>query len=170
MSGVGWGMRRAGLVGCVVGVAALLGGCSGAGGGRDIRDAPSWEEGATVESVAQTLRVHVPPTATDARAAHQKGFQDDGLILAFVVPAGEVDGFLGQLRPERPLRLREQPWAAEGKPATPFARLGLPEPESLANVREGQVCAPCGDELEWLKVAVAPVDDRSSRVYLRGAD
>ncbi|MFJ3906980.1 hypothetical protein [Streptomyces vinaceus] len=81
-----------------------------------------------------------------------------------------MEGFLGQLRPERPLRLREQPWAAGGKPATPFAHLGLPEPESLANVREGQVCAPCGDELDWLKVAVAPVDDRTSRVYLRGAD
>ncbi|MFJ3201691.1 hypothetical protein [Streptomyces sp. NPDC086989] len=163
-------MRRPGLVGAVVGVVALLGGCSGVGGGRDVRDAPHWEEGATVVSVAQTLQVQVPATATDARAARHKGFQDDGLILAFVLPTDEVDGFLDRLRPERPLRLGEKPWAGEGEPATPFAHLGLPEPESLANVREGQVCAPCKDELDWLKVAVARADDRSSRVYLHGVD
>ncbi|MCX5607366.1 hypothetical protein OHB39_07180 [Streptomyces sp. NBC_00047] len=32
------------------------------------------------------------------------------------------------------------------------------------------MCAPREDGLNWLKVAVARVDDRTSRVYLRGLD
>lgn len=92
------------------------------------------------------------------------------MILSFVLPAEAVDSFLTQLKPEQPLRLRAQPFAAEATPATPFARLGLPEPDSLPKVREGQVCAPCKGDLNWLKVAVAQIDERSSRVYLRGVD
>ncbi|MEU6755164.1 hypothetical protein [Streptomyces sp. NPDC046685] len=92
------------------------------------------------------------------------------MILSFVLPAEAVEPFLAQLKPEHPLRLREQPFAAEAEPATPFARLGLPEPDSLPKVREGQVCAPCKGDLNWLKVAVAQIDERSSRVYLRGVD
>ncbi|WP_327262943.1 hypothetical protein OG444_16760 [Streptomyces sp. NBC_01232] len=155
-------------------LAALAAGCSGGGGGEGGRAAapgPSdWVEGATTESVARTLHVEIPSTATGAVAAHRRGFQDDGLILSFVLPAEAVDSFLTQLKPEQPLRLREQPFAAEATPATPFARLGLPEPDSLPKVREGQVCAPCKGDLNWLKVAVAQIDERSSRVYLRGVD
>ncbi|MEU6309925.1 hypothetical protein [Streptomyces sp. NPDC047014] len=40
----------------------------------------------------------------------------------------------------------------------------------MSEVREGQVCGPCEGGVDWLKVAVAPVDGRSSRVYLRAAD
>ncbi|WP_432068876.1 hypothetical protein [Streptomyces sp. C10-9-1] len=49
-------------------------------------------------------------------------------------------------------------------------RTGLPEPDLSAKVREGQVCAPCEDNLDWLKIAVTQVDARTSRVYLSGAD
>ncbi|MFD0355203.1 hypothetical protein ACFVHW_15915 [Streptomyces sp. NPDC127110] len=163
--------RALGLAAVLLG--ALAAGCSGVPGeaGRSADTGfSSWEEGATVDSVAQTLHVDVPPTATRTAAAHRRGHQDDGLILSFVLPAEAVDPFLAQLNPERPLRLREQPFIAEATPTTPFARLGLPEPDSLPHVREGQVCAPCEGDLNWLKVAVAQIDERSSRVYLRGVD
>ncbi|MFF7182781.1 hypothetical protein [Streptomyces sp. NPDC008121] len=114
--------------------------------------------------------MRVPAGATEVKAAHWEGLQDDGLILAFVLPEDEVDEFVAQLEPERPLGLRERPLARNTNPSTPFAHLGLPEPDLLAGVREGQVCAPCEGELAWLKVAVARVDDRSSRVYLSGVD
>lgn len=127
-------------------------------------------DGVTVESVARTLQVQVPSTATEAEAAHQKGFQDDGLLLSFVLPTDAVDGFLTQLKPERPLRLRQEPLVGEGKKTTPFSHLGLPEPDSLAGVREGVVCAPCKGDLNALEVAVARVDDHSIRVYLSGVD
>ncbi|MCX4964125.1 hypothetical protein OHA98_04700 [Streptomyces sp. NBC_00654] len=127
-------------------------------------------DGVTVDSVAKTLQVQMPSTATEAKAAYQKGFQDDGLLLSFVLPTGAVDGFLTQLKPEQPLSLREQPLPRNTNSTTPFSHLGLPEPDLLAGVREGQVCAPCEDNLNWLKVAVAPVDDRTSRVYLSGVD
>ncbi|MFB7028438.1 hypothetical protein ACFCXG_17115 [Streptomyces sp. NPDC056295] len=38
--------------------------------------------------------MRLPPTATEAKAAHLEGLQDDGLIMAFVFPAAEVDGFV----------------------------------------------------------------------------
>jgi hypothetical protein len=101
----------------------------------------------------------VPASATGAEAAHQKGFQDDGLLLAFVLPTGEVGVFIPQLASERPLRTREQPIAGAVKPTTPFAHLGLPEPESVADVREGQVCAPCRWDLNSPHVSVARVEE-----------
>ncbi|MBT2543758.1 hypothetical protein J7E99_24440 [Streptomyces sp. ISL-44] len=154
----------------------LVAGCSGTtGNGTPAADRSSgqvshWVDGATVESVAKTLHVQLPEAATEAKAAHLEGLQDDGLIMAFVLPTGEVDTFVAQLKPEQPLSLREQPLARNTNPSTPFSHLGLPEPDLLARVREGQVCAPCEDNLNWLKVAVARVDDRTSRVYLSGVD
>ncbi|WP_371588232.1 hypothetical protein [Streptomyces virginiae] len=151
----------------------LVTGCSG--GGTPVADRSSgqmshWVEGATVESVATALRVQVPGTASESKAARLDGFQDDSLIMTFVLPTGEVDGFVAGLKPEQPLRLREQPLAASTNPSAPFSHLGSAEPDLLADVRETQVCAPCAGELNWLKVAVARLDDRTSRVYLRGVD
>ncbi|MEE1791112.1 hypothetical protein PUR28_10080 [Streptomyces sp. BE308] len=77
-----------------------------------------------------------------------------------------MDEFVARLKPEAPLGLRERPLARRTNPSTPFSHLGLPEPDLLARVREGQVCAPCEDNLNWLKVAVVQVDDRTSRVHL----
>lgn len=56
------------------------------------RQVPYWMDGVTVESVAKTLQVQMPSTATDAKAAYQKGFQDDGLLLSFVLPTEAVEG------------------------------------------------------------------------------
>ncbi|MFD3699056.1 hypothetical protein ACFWUZ_23440 [Streptomyces sp. NPDC058646] len=164
------------LVGGVAVLAGLVAGCSAATGGgepagdRSPRQLSHWVEGATVESVAGTLRVGVPGAATEVKAAHWEGLQDDSLILAFVLPSGEVDAFVAQLEPEEPLRLREQPFARNMDPTAPFSHLGVPEPDLLGKVREGQVCAPCEGDLNWLKVAVAQIDDRTSRVYVRGVD
>ncbi|MFF5976463.1 hypothetical protein ACFY7C_33665 [Streptomyces sp. NPDC012769] len=169
----GW---RPALVGGVAALIGLVAGCSGAAGngapgaGRSVEQVAHWADGATVESVAETLRVRVPSTAVEVKAAHWEGLQDDGLILAFVLPTGEVDPFIAQLKPEAPLTLRERPLARNTNPSTPFSHLGVPEPDLLAKVREGQVCAPCDGDLNWMKVAVARVDERTSRVYLSGVD
>ncbi|MEU3050487.1 hypothetical protein [Streptomyces sp. NPDC006984] len=155
---------------------ALVAGCSGAAESRTpATDRSSgqvshWVDTATVESVAETLHVRIPATATEAKAAHLAGLQDDGLIMAFVLPTAEVDAFVAQLKPEEPLSLRKQALARNTNPSTPFSHLGLPEPDLSAKVREGQVCAPCEDNLDWLKIAVTQVDARTSRVYLSGAD
>ncbi|MFE2559195.1 hypothetical protein ACFXGT_24830 [Streptomyces sp. NPDC059352] len=156
--------------------ALLVAGCSGAAenrtpaADRSSGQVSHWVDTATVESVAKTLHVRMPATATEAKAAHLAGFQDDGLIMAFVLPTTEVDGFVAQLKPEEPLSMREQPLARNTNPSTPFSHLGLPEPDLSAKVREGQVCAPCEDDLDWLKIAVTQVDAHTSRVYLSGAD
>lgn len=158
------------LVGGVAVLAGLVAGCAGATADRSSGRVTHWVDGATVESVAGTLHVRLPGAATEAKAAYLEGLQDDGLIMAFVLPTGEVDEFVAQLKPENPLSLRERPLARNTNPSTPFSHLGLPEPDLLAGVREGQVCAPCRGDLNWLKVAVAQVDGRTSRVYLSGVD
>ncbi|GGR45984.1 hypothetical protein GCM10010282_43530 [Streptomyces roseolus] len=162
--------------GATVLTALLVTGCSGAAENRTPAAERSsggvthWVDTATVESVAEMLRVRVPATATQAKAAHLAGLQDDGLIMAFVLPTAEVDDFVAQLKPEEPLSLRERPLARNTNPSTPFSHLGLPEPDLSAKVREAQVCAPCEDDLDWLKIAVTKVDAHTSRVYLSGAD
>ncbi|MGE7386638.1 hypothetical protein ACQKM2_14285 [Streptomyces sp. NPDC004126] len=141
----------------------LLGACTGAPAEPRV---PYWMDGVTVESVARHVKVELPATATGAGAAHQRG-HDDMLLLSFVLPTGEVDGFLEGLRAEHPLR-----------PGIPFAgerglfdRLGLPEPASVPGVREAQVCAPCLErDLGFLQLAVTRVDERSSRLYFRAVD
>lgn len=129
----------------------------------------SWEEGVSAPAIAQRLGVRVPDVASDVRAGHRTG-QDDGLLLAFVVPSGDVDGFLAGLDPEEPVEERAVPFAGESVPAAPFARLGLPEPVGLPGVRTAQVCAPCDGDLNALHVAVAGIDGGRSRVYLKGVD
>ncbi|MFE3069184.1 hypothetical protein [Streptomyces sp. NPDC059247] len=172
-----WARRAVGRGGVAV-LAGLLVGCSAGAAGdgsRDVsrspgRQVPYWLDDVTPEAVARQLNVRLPASATDARAAHQKGFQDDGLLLSFVLPAIEVDGFVARLAPERPLRARSRPVAGAVKPMTPFTRLGLPEPESIADVREGQACAPCQGDVDSLNIAVVGVDGRTSRIYLRATD
>ncbi|MFI1646577.1 hypothetical protein ACH4XT_06490 [Streptomyces avidinii] len=154
----------------------LSAGCSGTtdvadGGGTSRtpeRPQPDWVEGTTVEGVVQQLHLRLPAMASDARAAQQRRFQDDGLILAFTVPVGDVDAFLTQLKPEQPVQPRKTPFAGESEPG--FAHLGLPEPDSLPDIRKAQVCAPCKDDVDQLHVAVTRLDEQSSRVYLKGID
>lgn len=156
---------------------ALITACSGGGtgAGRDAgadtrRHVPAWKSGVTPAEVGELMHVSIPDEATDRRAAYQNGFQDDGLLLAFTVPTARVGAFLTGLAPEQPLTHRAEALTRSVKPMTPFARLGLKEPETLADVRGGPVCAPCAGELNSLEVAVHPVDARRSRVYLRGVD
>ncbi|MYS42841.1 hypothetical protein [Streptomyces sp. SID8499] len=118
------------------------------------------------------MRTTIPARATDVRAAYQKGFQDDGLLLAFTLPKEDTEAFVRELRPDSPLSHRAHALssAGDGEPTTPFAHLGLPEPEALADVTEGPVCAPCQGDLNSLSAAVHPIDAQHSRVYLRGVD
>ncbi|MFV0129224.1 hypothetical protein ACLGI4_16200 [Streptomyces sp. HMX112] len=154
---------------CVLGPA--LASCSAEGdGAAGRREVPYWDERATPATVSERMGVTVPAGAADRRAAHQHGFQDDGLLLAFTLPTAEVDAFVRRLRPERDLRTREEPRRDPVAPATPFARLGLPEPDTLPRVLEGQVCAPCDGDLNALRVAVHQLGGDSSRVYLSAID
>ncbi|NBM19022.1 hypothetical protein [Streptomyces sp. GC420] len=155
---------------CLIGPA--LAACSAAGSGAADRtgSVPQWDDKATPATVSRQMDIELPAKATDPRAARQNGFQDDGLLLAFTLPTSETDAFVEQLKPERELRERDKPRENPAKPMTPFSHLGLPEPESLPDVREGQVCAPCGGDLNSLVVAVHRLDDSNSRVYLRGVD
>ncbi|WP_146063545.1 hypothetical protein [Streptomyces sp. SM11] len=123
----------------------------------------------TASAVAERLGVRTPEVASDVRAGYRKG-QDDALLLAFVVPSGDVDGFLAGLDPEEPVEERVVPFAGESVPAASFAHLGLPEPVGLLGVRTAQVCAPCDDDLNALHVAVAAIDGGRSRVYVKGVD
>ncbi|MGW4390096.1 hypothetical protein [Streptomyces sp. NPDC004685] len=156
-------------------VCAVLTACSGGtarDGDADARTrVPTWKSGVTPAEVGELMRVPIPDEATDRRGAYQNGFQDDGLLLAFTVPTARVDAYLVRLAPEQPLTHRAKALTQSVKPMTPFAHLGgLKEPETLADVRGGPVCAPCAGELNSLEVAVHPIDARRSRVYLRGVD
>ncbi|MEU3299953.1 hypothetical protein ABZ729_09040 [Streptomyces sp. NPDC006678] len=151
----------------------VLAACSGAtesGTADRTSEVPGWDDKATAETVSRQMNIDLPSKAADIRAAHQNGFQDDGLLLAFTLPTSGVNAFVEQLRPERELRQRDEPRKSVAKPMTPFSHLGLPEPESLPHVQEGQVCAPCSGDLNSLAVAVHRLDDRESRVYLRAVD
>ncbi|WP_190219130.1 hypothetical protein [Streptomyces griseosporeus] len=118
------------------------------------------------------MGVPVPAAATARKGARQVGFQDDVLLLAFVLPDRDVNGFIAALAPQDPLVHRERAVAdpAGFHPTTPFGHLGLPEPETLDGVLAGPVCAPCAGKLDELEVVVAPLGGGRSRVYLRGVD
>jgi hypothetical protein len=166
-------VRAAGAVATLSLTGALLGGCTAeteSGAADRTSEVPDWDDKATPATVSRQMNVDLPSKAADIRAARQNGFQDDGLLLAFTVPTSGVNGFVERLRPERELRQRDEPRESVAKPMTPFSHLGLPEPESLPDVREGQVCAPCGGDLNSLAVAVHRLDDSQSRVYLRAVD
>ncbi|MQY35078.1 hypothetical protein SRB17_30500 [Streptomyces sp. RB17] len=140
----------------------------GSEGGRRI---PYWVEGTTPAQVARRMKVTIPARASDLRAAYQRGFQDDGVLLAFTLPKADTKAFIHKLAPESPLLHRNAP-VTTGKgqsPTTPFAHLGLKEPGTLADVTEGPVCTACEGDLNWLNIAVHPVDAQHDQVYLTGA-
>ncbi|MEU9338242.1 hypothetical protein AB0D49_34690 [Streptomyces sp. NPDC048290] len=162
------------LRGAALAVVLALTGC---GEGDPAGDAgrqqvPYWADGVRFDEVARVLGVTVPAGATARAAARQRGFQGDGLLLAFVVPRAVADRFVAGLEPEEPLveRAVAAHPSGEYRPVTPFARLGLPEPETLDGVTAGPVCAPCAGELDSLEVTVAPLDGHRARIYLRGVD
>ncbi|MEU3722994.1 hypothetical protein [Streptomyces sp. NPDC031705] len=149
------------------GLAVAAGTVAGCTGGPAQQRVPYFKEGVTASAVAEHLRVALPATATDARAAHQVAHHDDSLLLSFVLPTGEVDAFVTQIQSENPVRTGSPIGTAERA----FAPLGLPEPATMPGVRGAQLCAPCMErDLDFLDLAVAPLDEKSSRVYLRAVD
>jgi hypothetical protein len=117
------------------------------------------------------MNVTIPARATDLRAAYQRGFQDDNVLLVFTLPRSDIDAFIRTLDLESPLLHRDAPVTSgkEHAPTTPFAHLGLKEPETLADVTEGPVCTDCEADVNWLNIAVHPIDGRRDQVYLSGA-
>jgi hypothetical protein len=94
------------------------------------------------------------------------------MLLAFTLPKADVEELIRELDPASPLKHRALPVpsAGKGKPSIrPFAHLGLKEPDALADVTEGSVCLPCKGELNWLNIAVHPLDARNSQVYFDAA-
>ncbi|MER6312808.1 hypothetical protein ABT237_03410 [Streptomyces sp. NPDC001581] len=158
------------LVGLCAGCSGTTGVAEGGSGSRRTPEhrPPEWVEGTTVEGVVRRLHLQLPAVASDARAAQQRRFQDDGLLVAFSMPTGDVDAFLAQLKPEQPVQPRKTPFAGEAEPG--FTHLGLPEPDALPDIRKAQACAPCEDDLDQLHVAVTQLDEQTSRVYLKGID
>lgn len=151
------------LWGALVAAVVLVTGCSGT---ASELAGEYWLEGVTPQAVAEHLQIELPATATDARAAHRRG-HDDKLLLSFVLPTGDVDGFFAGLRSEQPLWTATPFSGAAGE----FERLGLPEPVSAPGARRAQVCAPCIQrDLDFLQLAVTQVDGTSSRVYIRAFD
>ncbi|MFF4366104.1 hypothetical protein [Streptomyces sp. NPDC001594] len=162
-SKAGPGRRMGRLCGLLVVCAGLGAGCAG-GPEPQAR----WMDGVTTAEVVQRLQVVVPASASDLRSAYRKGLQDDTLLLAFVLPTPDVEGFLARLDPQEPVKAGPKSFAGP-EPVAPFAHVGLPEPDSVPGVRTGQVCAPCA-EVDFMHAAVARVDEKSSRVYFEAAD
>ncbi|MGA5355670.1 hypothetical protein ACPCJU_25515 [Streptomyces thermodiastaticus] len=117
------------------------------------------------------MRVKIPAAAADLRAAYQRGFQSDNMLLAFTLPKSDMNAFIETLNLEVPLTHRDTPVNSGNgdTPTTPFAHLGLQEPDTLSDVTEGPVCTDCDGELEWLNIAVHPIDTERNQVYLSGA-
>ncbi|MFJ8213304.1 hypothetical protein [Streptomyces sp. NPDC096033] len=161
------GWRAPGLWGVLLVAVGLSAGCTT--GAAQSRTVPYWVDGVTTAEVVRTLQVGVPASASDLRSAYQKGFQDDALLLAFVLPTADVDGFLAELKTQEPVKAGPKSFAGP-EPVAPFAHVGLPEPDSVPGVRTAQVCAPCAGEVDFMHVAVARLDEKTSRVYLQAAD
>jgi hypothetical protein len=93
------------------------------------------------------------------------------MLLAFTLPKSDTGTFIHDLNLEVPLSHRDAPVTSGGgdTPTTPFAHLGLQEPDTLPDVTEGPVCTDCDGDLEWLNIAVHPIDAQRNQVYLSGA-
>lgn len=168
-----WARGTALAVGALTLCVGLLAACSSSPAEDKAADRitrmAQWNENATPTTVSKHMRVEIPGEATDRRAAHQYGLQDDRLLLSFVLPGSEVDAFIERLEPQEELWHRDRPLSSATS-LNSFSHLGLEEPEALPNVRGAQVCAPCDGGLDFLRITVHPIGDAGSRVYLEGSD
>ncbi|MEU1482776.1 hypothetical protein [Streptomyces sp. NPDC005752] len=116
------------------------------------------------------MKVAVPERATEVKGAVQTDPQEDVYLLSFVTDEKTAAGVAEDLRPEKPLRTRNQDLPA---PAVLFGQLGLAEPRSEQGVRWAGVCPPCvGDsrrsEVQWIEIHVLELDAAGrTRVYLQ---
>ncbi|MGC4966295.1 hypothetical protein ACLQ2H_09780 [Streptomyces globisporus] len=78
-------------------------------------------------------------------------------------------GVAKDLRPEQPLRIRNQDLPA---PTELFGHLGLAEPQIEKGARWAGVCPPCvGDsrrsKVQWIEIHVLALDAETTRVYMQ---
>ncbi|MFG2426713.1 hypothetical protein [Streptomyces sp. NPDC048590] len=155
-----------------LGAALLLTSCSSAGG-DDHRTtdgrASHWGKGMGAPEASAFMKVAVPESATEVKGAVQINPQEDIYLLSFVTDERTAVRVAEDLRPEKPLRARNQDLPS---PTELFGHLGLAEPQSEKGVRWAGVCPPCvGDgrrsEVQWIEIHVLELDADRTRVYVQ---
>lgn len=144
------GRRRTGLVAsAVLGALALLG-VVAAGvwlladpGGGDRGPGPAadarWAEDVTPQWLSDRMDVPVPVGAESPRAAYETTSRVDTGFLTFTLPRTTAESYLAEHPPEG--TWLEPTAARPDTPAGGFARLGVPEPETLKDgTRYGYLC------------------------------
>ncbi|MFE1231810.1 hypothetical protein [Streptomyces sp. NPDC058745] len=163
---------RLGRVMGAVALLGLLGACSTApddrSGGSRSRE---WDKQAGAPEAAAFMKVDVPADATEVKGARQLNFQDDSYLLSFATSPEVAEAIGKQFEGQGPLEAKA-PLATPIPPGTPFAHLGLAEPDTLRGVRWAGVCPPCvKDEqrrhIQWIEVYLQQLDADRTRVYLR---
>ncbi|MBT2442528.1 hypothetical protein J7E93_20930 [Streptomyces sp. ISL-36] len=152
-------------------LAGLLGACSSDAAERDAARSQYWDEKAGAPEAAAFMRVDVPAGATEVKGALQVNFQDDAYLLSFATTPKAAEAIGKQFEAQEPLEVRA-PLSTPIPPGTPFAHLGLPEPDTLQGVRWAGVCPPCVDDkrrkhIAWIEVFLQKLDADRTRVYLR---
>ncbi|MFJ2219077.1 hypothetical protein ACIOFY_03385 [Streptomyces anulatus] len=156
----------------VLGAALLLTFCSRADGddhrttdGRTSR----WVKDLGASEASAFMQLEVPKNATEVKGAVQINPQEDIYLLSFVTDEKTAVEVAEDLRPEKPLRVRN-----ENPPSSTelFGHLGLAEPQSNKDVRWAGVCPPCvGDsrrtEIQWIEIHVLELAAGTTRVYLQ---
>ncbi|PWS49584.1 hypothetical protein DLE01_22705 [Streptomyces sp. FT05W] len=155
-----------------LGAALLLTSCSSAGEDEhrttDGR-ASHWGEDMGAPEASAFMKVAVPESATEVKGAVQINPQEDIYLLSFVTDEKTAVRVAEDLRPEKPLRARNQDLPS---PTELFGHLGLAEPQSEKGVRWAGVCPPCvGDsrrsEVQWIEIHVLELDADRARVYVQ---
>ncbi|MGQ4718794.1 hypothetical protein ACUN22_34555 [Streptomyces anulatus] len=155
-----------------LGAALLLTSCSSAGGddhrrtdGRTSR----WGKDLGAPEASAFMQLEVPKSATEVKGAVQINPQEDIYLLSFVTDEKTAVRVAEDLRPEKPLRARNE---NPPSPTELFGHLGLAEPQSKKGVRWAGVCPPCvGDnrrtEVQWIEIHVLELDAGTTRVFLQ---
>ncbi|WP_369199948.1 hypothetical protein [Streptomyces sp. PU-14G] len=101
-----------------------------------------WKEGVTSASLSREVGLRIPEEAKDKRAAYKTGSRYDTALLAFTLPDTEARNYVDRLKPSGDTLLRNtHPKQKNYRPTAPFARLDLPEPETLTKgVRRISLC------------------------------
>ncbi|MFI1285249.1 hypothetical protein ACH4U5_31610 [Streptomyces sp. NPDC020858] len=133
-----------------------------------------WAVGATPEWMSGVMGLPVPPAATDRRAAFKSGSAYDTGLLVFTVTDAEAQRYLEALNKSGAVAVDnihpQEPHPASNR----FARLGLPEPETvgenmrLSGLCPGDVTTPEGKDVHYCtKVFAHAFQPGSTRLFLR---
>ncbi|MEU6878185.1 hypothetical protein [Streptomyces sp. NPDC046712] len=155
--------------------AALVGLLAACSTGPDDRSGGSrseeWDKKAGAPEAAAFMKVDVPADATEVKGARRWSFQNTSYLLAFATTPEAAEDIGKQFEGQGPLEERA-PLATPIPPGTPFAHLGLPEPDTVQGVRWAGVCPPCVKDkqrkhIQWIEVYLEKLDADRTRVYLR---